>query len=100
MHLTERLQVPDIVSKEKRSLMMAAVRQQHTTPELHLRKALHRAGLRYRLHRRDLPGTPDIVFVRSKIAIFVQGCFWHRHTECPKATTPATRAEFWLDKFA
>jgi DNA mismatch endonuclease (patch repair protein) len=92
--------VPDIVSQKKRSSMMAAVRRQHTKPELNLRIALHRAGLRYRLHRRDLPGTPDVVFVRSRVAIFVQGCFWHRHSGCPRTTTPATRVEFWLDKFA
>jgi DNA mismatch endonuclease, patch repair protein len=89
----------DIVSKRRRSLMMAAVRQQNTQPELTLRKALHRAGLRYRLHRPELPGTPDIVFVRSRVAIFVHGCFWHRHSGCPRATTPATRVDFWLDKF-
>ncbi|MBR1284057.1 DNA mismatch endonuclease Vsr [Bradyrhizobium sp. AUGA SZCCT0177] len=89
----------DIVSKEKRSSMMAAVRQKGTEPELNLRRALHRAGLRYRLHRRDLPGTPDIVIAPSRVAVFVHGCFWHRHAGCPKTTTPATRAEFWLDKF-
>lgn len=89
----------DIVSKAKRSSMMAAVRQRHTKPELNLRQALHRVGLRYRLHRKDLPGTPDIVFVRSRLAVFVNGCFWHRHPDCPKATMPKLRANFWRDKF-
>jgi DNA mismatch endonuclease (patch repair protein) len=56
-------------------------------------------GLRFRLHRRDLPGTPDIVLARHKTAIFVHGCFWHRHEDCPKATTPKDRAAFWRDKF-
>ncbi|WP_074447636.1 very short patch repair endonuclease [Bradyrhizobium yuanmingense] len=91
--------MPDIVSKAKRSSMMAAVRQRHTKPELNLRQALHRIGLRYRLHRRDLPGTPDIVFVRSRVAVFVNGCFWHRHPGCSKATTPKLRARFWREKF-
>ncbi|WP_441258439.1 very short patch repair endonuclease [Bradyrhizobium sp. 521_C7_N1_3] len=89
----------DIVSKAKRSSMMAAVRQRHTKPELNLRQALHRVGLRYRLHRKDLPGTPDIVFVRSRLAVFVNGCFWHRHSNCPKATMPKLRASFWRNKF-
>ena len=89
----------DIVSKAKRSSMMAAVRQRHTKPEMNLRKALYGIGLRYRLHRKDLPGTPDIVIVRSQVAIFVNGCFWHRHSGCSKATTPALRAEFWRKKF-
>ncbi len=89
----------DIVSKAKRSAMMAAVRQRHTKPEMNLRKALHSIGLRYRLHRKSLPGTPDIVFVRSQVAIFINGCFWHRHPGCPRATIPALRAEFWREKF-
>jgi DNA mismatch endonuclease, patch repair protein len=92
--------VADIVSKQTRSQMMAAVRQQNTAPELKLRKELHQAGLRYILHRRDLPGSPDIVFTRPRVALFVHGCFWHRHKGCSRATTPVTRAEFWLDKFA
>lgn len=92
--------VRDIVSKKKRSLMMAAVRQRNTSPELNLRRALHGSGLRYALHRRDLPGTPDVVLVRYRMAIFVNGCFWHRHRGCPKATTPAIRAAFWRNKFA
>jgi DNA mismatch endonuclease (patch repair protein) len=91
--------VSDIVSKAKRSSMMAAVRQKHTKPEKVLRRALHSAGGRFRLHRRDLPGTPDLVFPTAQVAVFVNGCFWHRHQGCRKASTPATRAEFWQDKF-
>jgi DNA mismatch endonuclease (patch repair protein) len=89
----------DIVSKEKRSSMMAAVPRQNTRPEMALRRALHAEGLRYRLHRRELPGTPDIVFAQTRIAVFVHGCFWHRHDGCRRATTPASRTEFWLAKF-
>jgi DNA mismatch endonuclease (patch repair protein) len=78
---------------------MAAVRRQDTKPELTLRSALHKNGLRYRLHRANLPGTPDIVFVNARVAIFVHGCFWHRHGGCRRATTPASRADFWQEKF-
>jgi DNA mismatch endonuclease, patch repair protein len=91
--------VSDIVSQERRSAMMAAVRQKNTKPELFLRRALHKAGLRFRLHQRTLPGTPDIVLPCRGVAIFVNGCFWHRHKDCPKTTTPATRTDFWLEKF-
>jgi DNA mismatch endonuclease (patch repair protein) len=90
----------DIVSKEKRASMMAAVRQKNTRPEILLRQALHRSGLRFRLHRRDLPGTPDIVFPARRAVIFVHGCFWHRHAGCRRATLPATKTEFWIDKFS
>jgi DNA mismatch endonuclease (patch repair protein) len=80
--------------------MMAAVRQKNTRPEILLRQALHRAGLRFRLHRRDLPGTPDIVLPIHHTAIFVHGCFWHRHEGCRRTTFPATKTEFWADKFS
>ena|ERR1700730_5324899 len=90
----------DIVSKEKRASMMASVRQQDTRPEILLRQALHRSGLRFRLHRRDLPGTPDIVLPAHRTVIFVHGCFWHRHEGCRRATLPATKTEFWADKFS
>jgi DNA mismatch endonuclease (patch repair protein) len=78
---------------------MAKVGGRDTKPELLVRRALHRKGLRYRLHRRDLPGTPDIVLPRHKLVIFVHGCFWHRHTACRRCTTPKTRAAFWAAKF-
>lgn len=79
---------------------MRAVPPRNTAPELSVRRALHRMGLRFRLHVGDLPGTPDIVFRRSRVALFVHGCFWHRHPNCPKASTPSTRTEFWKAKFA
>lgn len=78
---------------------MARVGPKDTKPELVVRRMLHAMGRRFRLHRRDLPGTPDIVFPAFKKAIFVHGCFWHRHPGCSKATTPKTRTEFWNDKF-
>ena len=65
-----------------------------------VRQALHAAGYRFRLHRRDLPGSPDIVFPARRAIVFVHGCFWHRHPDCPAATTPKTRAAFWSAKFA
>ena len=90
----------DIVDKATRSRMMSGIRDKNTKPELVLRKAMHALGLRYRLHRKDMPGKPDIVFPRQKAAIFVHGCFWHRHEGCGFATTPATRPDFWNDKFS
>jgi DNA mismatch endonuclease (patch repair protein) len=80
--------------------MMARVRQAHTGPELRLRRLLHAAGLRYRLHARSLPGRPDLVFPKYGAAVFVHGCFWHRHEGCRYASTPASRREYWLPKFA
>ena len=79
---------------------MRAVKGGNTTPEIAVRKAIHSLGLRFRLHRRDLPGSPDIVLSRLKTIVFVHGCFWHRHNGCKKASTPATRGAFWADKFA
>lgn len=78
---------------------MARVRSKDTGPELTLRRALHAAGLRYRLHAPELPGKPDIVFRRAKLAIFVHGCFWHRHSHCRRARMPATRQDYWEPKF-
>ena len=78
---------------------MARIRSKDTTPEITVRKAVHRLGLRFRLHRNDLAGTPDLVFPKTKTAVFVHGCFWHRHPGCRRASTPETRAESWLDKF-
>lgn len=88
----------DIVDQETRSRMMRSVRQRDTLPEVRLRRALHRLGFRYRLGRRDLPGSPDIVFPRFKAVVFVHGCFWHGH-DCRFATVPKTRPEFWRAKF-
>lgn len=79
---------------------MAAVKSKNTSAELTLRRLLHRAGYRYRLHDRKLPGRPDVVFPGRKKAIFINGCFWHRHDNCRYATTPKSRVEFWESKFA
>lgn len=79
---------------------MQAVSRQNTTPELAVRKVLHSLGFRFRLHRKDLPGTPDIVMTKYRTAIFVHGCFWHRHAGCRLSTTPKTRQDYWLPKFA
>jgi len=76
---------------------MAAIGPRHTKPEITVRRALHRAGLRFRLHRKDLPGKPDLVLRRYNAVVFVQGCFWHHHG-CKNSVWPATRAAFWRDK--
>ena len=87
----------DKFSPETRSKVMAAVRQRHTAPEMMVRRMLHGMGYRYRLHQRDLPGSPDLVFPSRKKVIFVHGCFWHGHT-CPKGALPRTRLDFWRTK--
>ena len=69
-------------------------------PEVTVRRYLHAVGLRFRLHDRRLPGTPDLVLPRYRIAVFVHGCFWHRHPGCSKTTTPSTRPDFWATKFS
>jgi len=79
---------------------MARVAQKGSQPEMVVRRALHGLGYRFRLHRRDLPGSPDLVLVRQRLAIFVHGCFWHRHPGCKHTTSPKTRAAFWEAKFA
>lgn len=91
--------MPDTVDQATRSRIMAGIGGRNTRPELTLRRALHARGLRYRLHDRKLPGTPDLVFRRFGAVCFVHGCFWHRHPSCPYTTTPATRREFWRAKF-
>ena len=89
----------DTVDKTTRSRIMSRVGQKDTGPEMKLRRSLHKIGLRYRLHDKRLPGSPDVVFPRFKAALFVHGCFWHRHPGCHLTTTPATRPEFWNQKF-
>jgi len=89
----------DNVSREKRSAMMAAVRSKHTSPEILVRRAAHQLGLRFRVHDRGLPGRPDLVFAKWKTVIFVNGCFWHRHSGCKRTTTPKTNRSFWMKKF-
>lgn len=90
----------DIVDSKTRSRMMAGIRGKNTKPEVKVRQALHAAGYRYRLHRADLPGKPDIVLPSRRAVVFVHGCFWHRHKGCPAATTPTTRPEFWQAKLS
>lgn len=94
-----RLTCMDTLTPDKRSKLMSRVRARDTRPEMAVRRAVHRMGLRFRLHRNDLPGRPDIVLPRHKMAIFVHGCFWHRHAYCPKASTPENNKDFWLSKF-
>jgi DNA mismatch endonuclease (patch repair protein) len=89
----------DVFSPEDRSKIMARIGPRNTKPELRVRKLAHNLGYRFRLHRKDLPGTPDLVFPRYRVVVFVHGCFWHRHQGCRYATTPATRQEFWEAKF-
>lgn len=78
---------------------MSRVRGKHTSPEIRVRRAAHALGLRFRLHRRDLPGRPDLVFPKHRVALFVHGCFWHRHPGCSKASTPKSHTDFWQGKF-
>lgn len=78
---------------------MSRVRGRDTGPEMRVRRAAHAKGLRYRLHRGDLPGRPDMVFPKRRIAVFVHGCFWHRHPGCAKASTPKSNVAFWEEKF-
>ena len=90
----------DRLTPAERSRNMSRIRGADTKPELLARAFLHRAGIRFRLHRRDLPGRPDIVVPRSRTAIFVHGCYWHRHPGCELTTTPKTNARFWQRKFS
>lgn len=89
----------DRVSKEKRSEIMRAVKSENTTPEMIVRRLVFSMGYRYRLHRKDLPGKPDLVFPKYHLALFVHGCFWHRHRGCPKASMPKTDVDMWQAKF-
>lgn len=89
----------EVVGRSTRSRIMASVGTKNTRPELALRKALHRRGVRYRVHVSTLPGTPDLVFRRFVAVCFVHGCFWHRHTGCKHTTDPVTRPSFWQAKF-
>jgi DNA mismatch endonuclease (patch repair protein) len=82
-----------------RSALMARVRDKNSKPEIVVRRLAHRLGYRFRLHCRNLPGTPDLVFPRLRKIIFVHGCFWHRHRGCYRTTTPKIRKAFWADKF-
>ena len=89
----------DTFTKAERSRIMAAVKSKDTTPELAVRRLVHAMGFRYRLHDRDLPGTPDIVFPRLQKIIDVRGCLWHRH-RCPRCRVPSSRRDYWVAKLA
>ena len=89
----------DTLSQKRRSWNMSRVRSKDTKPEILVRSLLHRNGFRFRLHKKGLPGKPDIVLGRYRTVIFVHGCFWHRHKGCPDSTTPKTRTAFWEKKF-
>lgn len=90
---------PDPLTPEQRRLNMSRIRSRDTKPEMVVRKGFHGRGLRYRLHVRSLPGTPDLVFPSRRCVILVHGCFWHGH-DCPRAVTPGTNTEFWTNKIA
>lgn len=89
----------DRISPEKRSWNMSRIKSKNTTPERIVRSFLHEKGFRFRLHCKNLPGSPDIVLKKYKTVIEVRGCFWHRHPGCRQATTPSTNVEFWREKF-
>jgi DNA mismatch endonuclease (patch repair protein) len=90
----------DRLTRERRSWNMAQIRSRDTKPERIVRSVLQRMGYRFRLNRKDLPGTPDIVLPRHNLIIEVYGCYWHRHARCKDASTPKTRTDFWKRKFS
>jgi DNA mismatch endonuclease (patch repair protein) len=89
----------DIISGERRSWNMSRIKGKDTKPELVVRSTLHKMGYRFRLHKKELPGKPDIVLPKYKTVIFVHGCFWHRHKGCKFAYKPKSRVDFWNAKF-
>ena len=90
----------DIVDSQRRSELMANIRGWDTAPECAVRRIAHRMGLRFRLRRKNLPGRPDLVFPKHRLAVFVHGCFWHQHDGCRYAHIPKSRTEYWKAKFA
>lgn len=90
----------DRLTKQRRSWNMSRIRGVNTKPEIRVRSMLHHMGYRFRLHRKDLPGKPDIVLPKYETVVFVHGCFWHRHPGCRFAYTPKSRVKFWSKKFA
>ena len=90
----------DVFTPEKRSLIMARIKGKNTRPEKRVRSLLHAMGYRFRLHRKDLPGTPDIVLPKYGAVVFVHGCFWHQHPGCKRASIPTSNEEFWQKKLA
>jgi len=89
----------DRITPEHRSWNMSRIKGKDTTPEKLVRSLFHKAGLRFRIHRKDLPGTPDIVLPMYNSVVFVHGCFWHRHQNCKNATLPKSNTVFWKEKF-
>jgi DNA mismatch endonuclease (patch repair protein) len=89
----------DRISRQHRSWNMSRIRDRDSKPEKVVRSTLHRLGYRFRLHRADLPGKPDIVLPKYRTVVFVHGCFWHRHPDCRFAYTPKSRVDFWNAKF-
>lgn len=89
----------DRLTKARRSWNMSRIRSENTRPEVLVRALLHRNGYRFRLHRKDLPGKPDIVLSKYRTVVFVHGCYWHRHSGCKFAYEPKSRVEFWTAKF-
>lgn len=90
----------DHLEPEQRSALMAKIRSRNTTPEIRVRRVAHALGLRFRLHKTSLAGSPDLVFPKHRVALFVHGCFWHRHQDCSRSTLPKTRTDFWRQKLA
>ena len=90
----------DTLAPDKRSELMRRVHSANTGPEIAVRRLAHKLGLRFRLHRKDLPWSPDLVFVRQKTCVFVHGCFWHRHEGCRKASIPKSNVTYWTKKFS
>lgn len=90
----------DRLTPAARSALMSRVRGKNTRPELTVRKLLHALGSRFRLHRRDLPGTPDVVLPGRNAVVMIHGCFWHGHRGCKAATVPKTRTDYWVQKIA
>ena len=88
----------DSLNPSRRSENMRRIKAKNTKPEMVVRKLLHSLGYRYRLHAKDLPGKPDVVFRRLKRAIFIHGCFWHQHGECREGRLPGSRPEYWIPK--
>ena len=88
----------DNLNPSQRSKTMRAVKQKDSAPEKQVRALCHQLGLRFRLHRKDLPGCPDLVFPKYRICVFVHGCFWHQHPNCTKSKRPQTNMEFWNQK--
>lgn len=88
----------DVFTPEKRSWVMSRITAKDTKPEMRIRSLLHMMGYRFRLHRRDLPGTPDIVLPKYRTVVFVHGCFWHQHKGCKNSSIPKTNTEFWQTK--